>query len=385
MAEHHDRDAVRIVEDPALTLVRRVLTHMPDASLLLNQVEVAVLSAWLEPWPTKPSKSSTAGIFWVLDAPHPGFSPNDIEFLRQVLGFNRALHASNEVVRSPQAIASAETFMKQGKAIQMRCEIDSKRFATERPDRKLIGRAYFYWSAYPLLLSEIGFQSQSMSKSETYPATAALDDAHDLATHVLMAELERLGMDSSLLYPAARLCRELHHSDFWRVFSNASQHDYWPESLGPVLLELPQDQRVSILSAQALLKRMEVVIDSFSDPPDDAAPNAASSSQSATKPRARSVRQPGTVFSLVRAALLAHHQFTNGQAVVLTPIEFAALTEKNIGARSRISDFFREEFNGYAAYCRLCEFAFDDPKALNRALQHLEKPIPAFKAAILRD
>jgi len=79
------------------------------------------------------------------------------------------------------------------------------------------------------------------------------------------------------------------------------------------------------------------------------------------------------VFSLVKGALLAHHEYQNGICTEFVPLGLNKLASDLVVSAGRVSDFFREQFNGHKAYARACR----DSSRLNAAMKQIAGDIPA--------
>ena len=133
-------------------------------------------------------------------------------------------------------------------------EADVRRLHEGPRDEEDLVAAFGYWTGYPMLLEMIGHDwgADPVRTSAYY----ALNAAHHQATHVLMEEAEKHGLDPHPLYECGRVVQEIYAGEPWRYY--AGPHDTWPQCMGEARYGLPTGQQKALRAGEAVLVRLAV-------------------------------------------------------------------------------------------------------------------------------
>jgi hypothetical protein len=146
-------------------------------------------------------------------------------------------------------------------------------FEKGKPTHETMCAAFGLWIGYPSLLETIGLNARiygpmpdsvtlntpdesAETKSIRWDAYYALNHAHSLATHFLMAQAERNGLDPHPLYECGQLLIELYAHEPWKYY--AGLYDTWPECMGIARYSLPACQQDVLRAGQAVFVRLAV-------------------------------------------------------------------------------------------------------------------------------
>jgi hypothetical protein len=114
--------------------------------------------------------------------------------------------------------------------------------------------AFGYWIGYPMFLEMIGHEwGENPARTSAY---YALNLVHHRATHVLMEEAEKHGLDPHPLYECARVVQKIYAGEPWKY--SAGPHDTWPECMGEARYALPAGQQEALRAGEAVFVRLAV-------------------------------------------------------------------------------------------------------------------------------
>jgi len=146
----------------------------------------------------------------------------------------------------------------------------------EKADRtqETINAAFGLWMGYPSLLEMIGVMDKTagptpstvaMTRPQScWAAYSALNVAYYHATHFLMAEAERNGLDPFPLHECARVVQELYAAEPWLYYSGPN--DTWPECMGKARYLLAPAQQEALRDGEAVFVRLAFKLDVKVDP-----------------------------------------------------------------------------------------------------------------------
>lgn len=126
--------------------------------------------------------------------------------------------------------------------------------------------AFAFWVGYPHLLELIGRNVKIVGPMPARLAMGppkasgaayhALNAAHYRATHFLMAEAEKCGLDPHPLFECGQIVQELYAGEPWKYY--AGLHDTWPECMGTGRYSLPAGQQEALRTGEAVFVRLAV-------------------------------------------------------------------------------------------------------------------------------
>ncbi len=138
-------------------------------------------------------------------------------------------------------------------------QTDAAAFEDRTQDDDKLVAAVGYWTGYPSFFEVIECFPEATS-AERCNALASLSQTHLEAVFFLMAEAERLGLDSSPLSEEGRVCREVFaKSELYKPFVREGVHDLWPDCLGPTRYRLPEAMQAAIRDGEAVFARLVVL------------------------------------------------------------------------------------------------------------------------------
>jgi hypothetical protein len=139
---------------------------------------------------------------------------------------------------------------------------------SEAKRREVTVAAFGLWSGYPMFREAIEWFHHATDE-EKHDLREDLKRAHFLATHQLMLEVERVGLNPAPLYEARRVCLELFRSvrrngpaqgPFGIVWFHHpdSIDDIWPDCLGPWRYSLPPAMQDAIRQGEEIIQRLNI-------------------------------------------------------------------------------------------------------------------------------
>lgn len=133
-------------------------------------------------------------------------------------------------------------------------EADTVRFRDGKRSKDNLIAAVGYWIGYPMFLEIIGHDWHTDSaRTDAY---YALNFAHTQATHLLMEESEKFGLDPHPLYECARVIQEIYANAPEKYY--AGPNDTWPECMGTARYSLPAGQQEALRAGEATFVRLAV-------------------------------------------------------------------------------------------------------------------------------
>jgi hypothetical protein len=133
-------------------------------------------------------------------------------------------------------------------------EADAARWQKDSRTKDDLIAAFGYWIGYPMFLEAVGHDWRTDETRTT--AYYALNSAHTLATHVLMEEAEKHGLDPHALYECARVVQEIYADEPEKYY--AGRYDTWPECMGTARYSLPAGQQDALRAGEAVFIRLSV-------------------------------------------------------------------------------------------------------------------------------
>jgi hypothetical protein len=138
-------------------------------------------------------------------------------------------------------------------------EADAARFQDRKKAgygewKDMLTAALGYWVSYPLFLEFVGHDWHADGTRTA--AYYALNHAHTEATHVLMEEAGKHGLDPHPLYECGRVVQEIYADAPEKYY--AGRYDTWPECMGTARYSLPQGQQDALRAGEAVLIRLAV-------------------------------------------------------------------------------------------------------------------------------
>jgi len=135
-------------------------------------------------------------------------------------------------------------------------EADALRWEEGQRGKDDLVAAFGYWIGYPMFLEMIGHEWHvDSARVSTYNT---LNVIHRRATHVLMEEAEKHGLDPHPLYECARVVQEI-YADEPEKFCTGP-YDTWPECMGRSRYTLPVGQQDALRAGEAVFIRLAVRI-----------------------------------------------------------------------------------------------------------------------------
>jgi len=137
-------------------------------------------------------------------------------------------------------------------------EADAVRLRGESLTQDDLAAAFGYWIGYPSFLEWIicaPWPDQVKRRGRD-----ALDAAHHAATHALMHEAGRRGLDPHPLYECGRVVEEVYRQDPNKLYQRGT-YDTWPERMGSWRYDLPAGQQDAIRAGEAVFIRLAVALD----------------------------------------------------------------------------------------------------------------------------
>ena len=114
--------------------------------------------------------------------------------------------------------------------------------------------AFGFWIGYPMFLEMIGYDWHgNPARMASY---YALNHAHIQATHILMKEAERHGLDPFPLNECARVVQEIYGHEPWKYYTG--RYDTWPACMGEARYTLPVSQQQALREGEAVFIRLAV-------------------------------------------------------------------------------------------------------------------------------
>jgi hypothetical protein len=132
---------------------------------------------------------------------------------------------------------------------------DSQRLRKNRLSQDDLTAAFGYWIGYPSFLDLIACADWPEGNKSL--AQNNLDAAHNAATHVLMHEAGKAGLDPHALYECGRVVEEIYRAAPERIYQRGT-YDTWPECMGPWRYELPEGQQAALRNGEAVFVRLAV-------------------------------------------------------------------------------------------------------------------------------
>lgn len=118
-----------------------------------------------------------------------------------------------------------------------------------------------YWVGYPLFLELIGFGGGWAKSPETVQAYYALNSTHTAATHILMSEAAKRGLDPHPLYECGRVVQEIYLADpELCVKRTGATSGTWPECMGAARYSLPAVQQEALRAGEAVFIRLATAV-----------------------------------------------------------------------------------------------------------------------------
>ena len=136
---------------------------------------------------------------------------------------------------------------------------DAARFEVEDARTKDdITAACSYWVGYPMWLEAIRGHAGHDWRADNRRRDAyhALNFVHLQATHVLMCEAEKHGLDPSPLHECGRVVREIYAADPAKYYTG--RNDGWPDCMGAARYALPTGQQEALRDGAAVFVRLAI-------------------------------------------------------------------------------------------------------------------------------
>ena len=142
-------------------------------------------------------------------------------------------------------------------------EADAERWKAGKWTKADLKAVFGYWIGYPSLLEKVGHDWRA--DPTRIAAYHALNSAHYQATHVLMIEAGKHGLDPHPLQECARVVQEIYAREPWKYY--AGRYDIWPDCMGDARYTLPTGQQDAIRAGEAVFVRLAVALE-IADAPD---------------------------------------------------------------------------------------------------------------------
>jgi hypothetical protein len=178
-------------------------------------------------------------------------------------------------VESPKATPAKDAGIsaKQIEGAQESFEEAAKLLEKGERTKDTISAAFGLWIGYPHLLELIGHNTRvrgpmpaciTLDRSESsWHAYDVLNIAHYHATHFLMVEAKKCGLDPHPLFECGNVIRELYAHEPWRYYAGLGE--YWPQCMGNARYSLPASQQEALRAGEAVFMRLAVELEVAAD------------------------------------------------------------------------------------------------------------------------